>query len=148
MPKVEIQRPIGLGEVTEDDHRKAQNLADLVRTYGELGGWHIQGNSVPTEQLKDAQLHPERHKDLQAWATKVATENKELRGAVTQVLQQQARQGQKEAPQQEPSPMAQAVARTGDSGKQKVRAGGSRKIGRNEPCPCGSGKKYKHCCGR
>jgi preprotein translocase subunit SecA len=23
-----------------------------------------------------------------------------------------------------------------------------RKVGRNEPCPCGSGKKYKHCCGR
>ena len=23
-----------------------------------------------------------------------------------------------------------------------------RKIGRNEPCPCGSGKKYKHCCGK
>jgi SEC-C motif-containing protein len=22
------------------------------------------------------------------------------------------------------------------------------KIGRNEPCPCGSGKKYKQCCGR
>ncbi len=22
----------------------------------------------------------------------------------------------------------------------------SGKIGRNEPCPCGSGKKYKHCC--
>lgn len=25
-----------------------------------------------------------------------------------------------------------------------VRSG--RKIGRNDPCPCGSGKKYKHCC--
>lgn len=23
-----------------------------------------------------------------------------------------------------------------------------KKIGRNEPCPCGSGKKYKYCCGR
>jgi uncharacterized protein len=23
----------------------------------------------------------------------------------------------------------------------------SRKVGRNEPCPCGSGKKYKRCCG-
>jgi len=23
-----------------------------------------------------------------------------------------------------------------------------RKISRNEPCTCGSGKKYKHCCGR
>ena len=23
----------------------------------------------------------------------------------------------------------------------------SKKIGRNDKCPCGSGKKYKHCCG-
>jgi len=30
--------------------------------------------------------------------------------------------------------------------RQPVRAGP--KIGRNAPCPCGSGKKYKHCCGR
>jgi len=26
------------------------------------------------------------------------------------------------------------------------RAPKKKKIGRNEPCPCGSGKKYKHCC--
>jgi preprotein translocase subunit SecA len=25
---------------------------------------------------------------------------------------------------------------------------GTKKIGRNDPCPCGSGKKYKKCCGR
>ena len=25
---------------------------------------------------------------------------------------------------------------------------GGRKVGRNDPCPCGSGKKYKNCCGR
>ena len=25
---------------------------------------------------------------------------------------------------------------------------GEKKIGRNEPCPCGSGKKYKKCCGK
>jgi preprotein translocase subunit SecA len=29
--------------------------------------------------------------------------------------------------------------------KQAVMAG--KKVGRNDPCPCGSGKKYKHCCG-
>lgn len=23
-----------------------------------------------------------------------------------------------------------------------------RKVGRNDPCPCGSGRKYKHCCGK
>ncbi|HQH62299.1 MAG TPA: SEC-C metal-binding domain-containing protein, partial [Clostridiales bacterium] len=22
-----------------------------------------------------------------------------------------------------------------------------KKVGPNDPCPCGSGKKYKHCCG-
>ena len=25
---------------------------------------------------------------------------------------------------------------------------GQPKVGRNDPCPCGSGKKYKHCCGK
>ncbi len=24
----------------------------------------------------------------------------------------------------------------------------SKEIGRNDPCPCGSGKKYKKCCGK
>ncbi|HAO21754.1 MAG: hypothetical protein BWK80_28225 [Desulfobacteraceae bacterium IS3] len=26
------------------------------------------------------------------------------------------------------------------------RLAGKQKIGRNDPCPCGSGKKYKKCC--
>jgi len=25
---------------------------------------------------------------------------------------------------------------------------GDAKVGRNDPCPCGSGKKYKKCCGK
>ena len=33
-----------------------------------------------------------------------------------------------------------------DEGQQTVR--NKNKVGRNDPCPCGSGKKYKHCCGR
>lgn len=28
------------------------------------------------------------------------------------------------------------------------RPASSQKVGRNEPCPCGSNKKYKKCCGR
>lgn len=32
--------------------------------------------------------------------------------------------------------------------KQETVRRDSPKIGRNDPCPCGSGKKYKHCCGR
>ncbi|MGI6452535.1 MAG: preprotein translocase subunit SecA [Syntrophomonadaceae bacterium] len=34
----------------------------------------------------------------------------------------------------------------GDQVKVPVKVG--KKIGRNDPCPCGSGKKYKKCCGR
>jgi len=34
----------------------------------------------------------------------------------------------------------------GGGGSTTVRKG--KKVGRNDPCPCGSGKKYKKCCGR
>jgi len=50
----------------------------------------------------------------------------------------------KEARQKAPA-MAQAEA--GGSRKKRLKTGG-KKIGRNDPCPCGSGKKYKYCCGR
>ncbi|MBR5524323.1 MAG: preprotein translocase subunit SecA [Clostridia bacterium] len=36
----------------------------------------------------------------------------------------------------------------GTDKKQPVRKTASQKVGRNDPCPCGSGKKYKQCCGR
>ena len=39
-----------------------------------------------------------------------------------------------------------ATAEAEESHKPFVREG--RKVGRNEPCPCGSGKKYKHCHGK
>ena len=35
----------------------------------------------------------------------------------------------------------------GDVDKEKIKKFASEKIGRNEPCPCNSGKKYKYCCG-
>ena len=35
-----------------------------------------------------------------------------------------------------------------DSDENGVYRRTNKKIGRNEPCPCGSGKKYKNCCGR
>ncbi len=34
------------------------------------------------------------------------------------------------------------------AGKLKNTVIKGKKIGRNDPCPCGSGKKYKYCCGR
>jgi preprotein translocase subunit SecA len=44
------------------------------------------------------------------------------------------------------SPMA--IANTGSKGDKAPAKTGSQKVGRNDPCPCGSGKKYKHCHGK
>jgi preprotein translocase subunit SecA len=50
-------------------------------------------------------------------------------------------------------PAARMVAGRGDDTPkqaqtaQPVKVAG-KKVGRNDPCPCGSGKKYKYCCGR
>ncbi|MCB1802400.1 MAG: SEC-C domain-containing protein, partial [Gammaproteobacteria bacterium] len=47
----------------------------------------------------------------------------------------------------EPPAEAEAgAAGLADDNKPFVRA--DPKVGRNDPCPCGSGKKYKHCHGR
>ncbi len=55
----------------------------------------------------------------------------------------------KEAPRQAPSPMVRAaVASGGATATQQRPKVAGKKVGRNDPCPCGSGKKYKHCCGK
>ena len=41
-----------------------------------------------------------------------------------------------------------AVITGESSGSQPAPQRRVKKVGRNQPCPCGSGKKYKHCCGR
>jgi len=51
-----------------------------------------------------------------------------------------------------PAPqMKRDEAMTTNSGQAEQRPAPIRtgvKVGRNQPCPCGSGKKYKQCCGR
>ncbi len=40
------------------------------------------------------------------------------------------------------------LGQTNSDGKSGQRIRTKKKVGRNDPCPCGSGKKYKNCCGR
>ena len=50
---------------------------------------------------------------------------------------------------EKPQPGASDVVSEATAAMEKakpVRSGP--KVGRNDPCPCGSGKKYKHCCGK
>jgi preprotein translocase subunit SecA len=52
---------------------------------------------------------------------------------------------------EQPRPQRMILSRGGGSAEapreQQARRHGE-KIGRNNPCPCGSGKKYKRCCGK
>ncbi len=41
-----------------------------------------------------------------------------------------------------------AMARQGEGGKPETIRRSEPRVGRNDPCPCGSGKKYKHCHGK
>jgi preprotein translocase subunit SecA len=45
------------------------------------------------------------------------------------------------------TPVAAVHAGSGEP-PQKHPAHAEKKVGRNDPCPCGSGKKYKNCCGK
>ena len=46
--------------------------------------------------------------------------------------------------------MKQTIKGNANDGKEKIKSTPKKvtKIGRNDPCPCGSGKKYKNCCGK
>ncbi len=56
---------------------------------------------------------------------------------------QERRRQRRAAPRRRTAvPVAEAVAVNAPA------YSGGRKVGRNDPCPCGSGKKYKKCCGR
>jgi len=44
--------------------RGARNLIDLIKTYFDWGGSHIQFNCVSRETLVDAKEHPQNHKEL------------------------------------------------------------------------------------
>ncbi len=44
--------------------------------------------------------------------------------------------------------MPSAAPKAEKTGKQETIRRDTPKVGRNDPCPCGSGKKYKNCCGR
>jgi len=78
--------------------------------------------------------------------------------AKMQVQLPQQQQGQPQSPPKQdqqkqqkqmsakPKPAEQSIRAAAEAASQK--GGGTMTVGRNEPCPCGSGKKYKKCCGK
>ncbi len=65
---------------------------------------------------------------------------------IKMLLTVRIRQG--EGPRREQVAKPTMTGGDGSVKQQPIRRDGKKKIGRNDPCPCGSGKKYKNCCGR
>lgn len=69
--KPELQRVINGGPLTLefaasmfDQEYSIKKVAQLVKAFIHMGGHQLQLNAVNTQLLKDAQLHPERHRSL------------------------------------------------------------------------------------
>ena len=75
-----------------------------------------------------------------------AQDERELRGAHARRQQQVSYSGPEAAPPPRRAKPGRIDARSAAAVKTVVRT--MPKVGRNKPCPCGSGKKYKKCCGR
>jgi preprotein translocase subunit SecA len=62
------------------------------------------------------------------------------------ILTVEIRTGEETQRKQVAKPTGESAGAGGGVKRQPVRK--PQKVGRNDPCPCGSGKKYKKCCGR
>ena len=71
---------------------------------------------------------------MKAWGAAAALENVQYRHADFGAVEAEAMTD------------GEGVAVAEDEAAQPMRRGA--KVGRNDPCPCGSGKKFKHCHGR
>ena len=115
-----------------------------------------QGLSVPgvrdrdeiLERLANLCAQQERHEEAKA----LQAESKKVRAAATAAserslfLKEGFDSGEAGILLDQLIPVAEAARQENKQMPASVTPAVSRKIGRNDPCPCGSGKKYKKCC--
>jgi preprotein translocase subunit SecA len=67
-------------------------------------------------------------------------------------LKKEESQGVLQARRERPAPIVSSQTKKSTfikrKGLEEEEGRKKKKIGRNDPCPCGSGLKYKHCCGK
>ena len=64
------------------------------------------------------------------------------------IITQEQQEAMEREAQQRMAAARQTHGDQSDDAVKKQPAKNGEKVGRNDPCPCGSGKKYKNCCGR
>jgi hypothetical protein len=94
----------------------------------------------PTDTLAHFEMLIERERQEAEWRAQYEEQSRqkaEQQARRAEQMEQEGEERRRAAQQSQPSmPKRETIVRN------------ERKVGRNEPCPCGSGKKYKKCCGR
>jgi len=122
----------------KDNLRRLDELKQGIglRAYGQkdpLMEYHFEANNMFQDMINSIK------EEVVKFIYKVRLKKEESKGV---------RQARREAPapmfssQTKESPFVKRK-RLGEEERKK-----KKKIGRNDPCPCGSGLKYKHCCGK
>ena len=75
-----------------------------------------------------------------------APQRVEVREAAPELRQDMSKYKEQKQDLSDPNQQAAAQRDTREAKREPVRA--EKTVGRNDPCPCGSGKKYKACHGR
>lgn len=122
---------------SEEKNEIARQMTHLIRSGTDL--------SLITQYLL-SMLEPPSFEFAQQLTEKIAelynhTRQWALKGHTPSDLFHEERKYLRPLPNQ-PFKASQSNAQSGPQARTKT------KVGRNDPCPCGSGKKYKKCCGR
>jgi len=122
----------------KDNLRRLDELKQGIglRAYGQkdpLMEYHFEANNMFQDMINSIK------EEVVKFIYKVRLKKEESQGV---------RQARRETPapivsnQTKKSPFVKRIGLGEEEGQKK------KKVGRNEPCPCGSGLKYKHCCGK
>jgi len=104
-----------------------KTLPVVIEILNEIPYWRLRGNS--SEESYNRRMAKPRQSGQKPRIT-VGPNLRAMGIESFEQIQEMARRGESLPPS--PGPASAANAR----------------VGRNDPCPCGSGKKYKHCCGK
>ncbi|GAC1664385.1 MAG: preprotein translocase subunit SecA [Candidatus Acidiferrum sp.] len=106
--------------------------------------FHIQVQQGEAQQMQQGPDQPEPRRQQQLSGARAAVATAEARAIEPQQLPAVAREIERRQQRQQRDLQYQTGPAQAEAPK-PVRAGA--KVGRNDPCPCGSGKKYKKCHG-
>ena len=142
---------------------EAEICPNLLPQTGPTGGGDskVDSETYPVaESISELWYHGDGNKaGTERWAFAISAKRDwkpKVKSDVTKIMMNIRKQGElKRHETVRITKQAQEALNSVDNGQTMANSGVDRtvrneepKIGRNDPCPCGSGKKYKNCCGK